>query len=329
MASVGWRAHIDTVERQQFATQIFTELCKHSAQRVVKAETVWGEAAEAEANIMNAANNKEEYLQSILSYCKAASPQEVSAGAGAHGSSTTEIDQEQISGATSTPPQLTAVEKHECHRCQMSYTTHTGLSQHMRHCEKNMAWRCNWCECNWQQTHVCAPGPGGKSTLCQDCGRQFKLNGLAAESCCRAKTTFTTRKIFSQTARSVVPNADGTFQCETCKQNYTTKAGMRNHEGRCREMLMWRCEFCQCTRKEVDLYFTTASRTHYVSRYRRQAVALVPPEVVRFVRSVPDGKRSPATPPLTVPTTMQVQIPEKTKQCKCSFPQGRQHHRRV
>ena len=59
-------------------------------------------------------------------------------------------------GSASTQPApkqaaAVAVKKHECQHCGMAYKTSVGLSNHQKHCETNMQWRCDWCTRGWHQ----------------------------------------------------------------------------------------------------------------------------------------------------------------------------------
>jgi hypothetical protein len=283
-----WRARVDPIEREQLATQIFTEMAKKAAQGS-DAITIWSEASATEARLLNFASDNEGYLNSIMLFCKAVPTQEglqrglvcgsgdvasIGADAGATEDAETSFsstDTEHDSFALDDKAVLQEDSKHElplepnaenmyeCPICQMQYGTLTGLSNHMHKCEENMQWRCDWCECNWHQTHNRAPGPRGKATLCARCGKKYGRHGMTAEKSCRqlvgretgSRTRVAKKHLHGRVSRER-ENVHGLFDCPTCDRQgfrgFTKRAGLANHRKHCATTQAWRCAWCNCDR---------------------------------------------------------------------------------
>jgi hypothetical protein len=283
LAPEGWRIQVDPTERQQLAMQIFTEMSKNSAEGS-DVIPLWSDAASSEARLLNSAGGKEEYLHSVVLFCKALSIQGISGAVASIGAAAAEDAEVSFSstdterGAFEFDDEAAALQEargrkraaesqivkmeldnlYECQNCQMKYSTKTGLTNHMHKCVQNMQWYCDWCECNWHQTNNRAPGPRGKSTLCNSCGAKYRRIGMAAEASCRQKTgSVVVVRVNSKPCRTnhVEENDYGRFDCATCHKQgadgFTSRAGLSNHLPKCAMLQAWRCAWCECDRKSL------------------------------------------------------------------------------
>ena len=80
------------------------------------------------------------------------------------------------------------------------HLTRRPLSRHPR----PGAWRCQWCECKYEDANGKGPGPSGAQTLCSACANRWRSGHTGPPQ----------------------RNEDGKFMCEGCSKTFDTIMGL-------------------------------------------------------------------------------------------------------
>ena len=97
----------------------------------------------------------------------------------------------------------------------------------------------------------------GERFTCEDCGKVYKSKAYLKThlrdyhsdtkqeyTCVECGKVF---NYFDSFRKHVAQHKDGTFECSFCKENYTTKSGLKDHVARIHEKKRFPCELCDKT----------------------------------------------------------------------------------
>ena len=115
-----------------------------------------------------------------------------------------------------------------CPQCSRTFPTMGALGGHRRFCDGGV-WRCQWCECKYEDCTGKGPGPDGPMTLCSACSGRFR----------------------SGQSGPPLRDEDGKYVCEGCLKLFDTISGVGSHRKRC-DGGVWRCKWCSCNSQETS-----------------------------------------------------------------------------
>ena len=130
-------------------------------------------------------------------------------------------------GADSMPLQ-TDTGEYLCATCHRGFPSMKHLGGHRRFCDGGV-WRCQWCECKWEDSGGKGPGPAGAMTLCSACSQRYK----------------------SGHAGPPPKNEAGLYVCDKCERAFESIMGLGSHRKRC-DGGQWRCQWCECKADEAS-----------------------------------------------------------------------------
>jgi len=130
-------------------------------------------------------------------------------------------------GADSMPLQ-TDTGEFLCATCHRGFPSMKHLGGHRRFCDGGV-WRCQWCECKWEDSGGKGPGPAGAMTLCSACSQRYK----------------------SGHAGPPPKNEAGLYVCDKCERTFESIMGLGSHRKRC-DGGQWRCQWCECKADEAS-----------------------------------------------------------------------------
>ena len=124
------------------------------------------------------------------------------------------------------PPTTNEKGEAVCGTCGRAFPTLGALGGHRRFCDGG-AWRCNWCDCKYEDSNGKGPGPEGAQTLCSACAGRWR----------------------SGHAGPPTRDETGKYVCDTCGKGFDTRMGLGSHRKRC-DGGNWRCGWCACKADE-------------------------------------------------------------------------------
>lgn len=114
-----------------------------------------------------------------------------------------------------------------CTTCPATYESRAQLFGHVRFCEGQNVWSCEWCGCRESETHHKASGPSGAKTLCSACGARFRSGHNTPPA----------------------QNDKGEYACDFCGRGFPSISSLGGHRRFC-DGGMWRCAWCHLSGQE-------------------------------------------------------------------------------
>ena len=90
-----------------------------------------------------------------------------------------------------------------CTGCGRGFPSMGALGGHRRFCDGGV-WRCQWCDCKYEDANGKGPGPSGAQTLCSACANRWRSGHTGPPQ----------------------RNEDGKFMCEGCSKTFDTIMGL-------------------------------------------------------------------------------------------------------
>lgn len=114
-----------------------------------------------------------------------------------------------------------------CTTCPATYENRPQLFGHVRFCEGQNVWSCEWCGCRESETHHKSSGPSGAKTLCSACSARYRSGHNSLPS----------------------TNDKGEYACDFCGRGFPSINSLGGHRRFC-DGGTWRCAWCQCSGQE-------------------------------------------------------------------------------